>query len=53
MSAHRFGLDHPAWERPDCFLFDTAEDAQRAKERAYGPESEHVVIEGVTRGATR
>lgn len=41
----RFGLMHPTWARPDCFLSDTAEEARASAERTYGAESGHYVVE--------
>lgn len=43
-----FGLAHPTWERPDCFRYDTAEDAAAAVIRTYGDGSGHVVVGVIT-----
>jgi hypothetical protein len=48
VSAHAYGLSHPTWGRPDCFFYDTADDAAGAILRVYGENSGHVVIGPVT-----
>lgn len=39
-----FGLTHPTWGHPDCFNYDTAEDAASAIVRVYGENSGHLVV---------
>lgn len=39
-----YGLDHPTWDHPTNFHYDTAEEAEAAAIRTYGPDSGHVAI---------
>ena len=44
-----FGLTHPTWKQPGCFLYDTENEAWAAIERTYGPDSGHLVVAVLTR----
>jgi len=46
---HPYGLDHPTWPAPDCFQYDTADEAFAAIDKVYGPDSGHLVIGPVPR----
>jgi hypothetical protein len=39
-----FGLTHPTWERPECFIFTTEAEARAAILRTYGEGSGHLTV---------
>lgn len=44
-----FGLTHPTWIGPSCFMYDTEEQAWAAIDRTYGADSGHLVVGVLTR----
>jgi hypothetical protein len=42
---HAFGMMHPSWRGPECFYYDTSEQAQAAIVKVYGPDTDHRVVE--------
>lgn len=40
----KYGMDHPSWQGPTNFRWESEEKARAAIIRAYGERSEHVVV---------